>query len=112
MIRIGIWFKDREWGERVADTILANSNTDIPVKYVKSGNKFYFEFTNITIDIIPTIEGSCGRRFDTIYLQEGIDEDFCRKIIYPTLMYRMFNHSPQIKILTNNDIINFCKKVI
>ena len=93
MIRIGIWFKDCEWGEHVANTILANNNTNTHIRYIKHGNTFHFEFTNITIDIIPTIEGCCGRRFDIIYLQEGIDEDFCRKIIYPTLMYRMFNHS-------------------
>ena len=93
MIRIGIWFKDRECGERVANTILANSNMNTHIRYIKSGNKFHFEFTNITIDIIPTIEGCCGSRFDIIYLQEGINEDFCRKIIYPTLTHRMFNHS-------------------
>ena len=93
MIYIGIWYKYYKWGKCVAETILANSNTSTCTRCIQHDNKFHFEFANTVIDIIPAIKGSRGYKFDIIYLQEGIDEDFCHTTIYPTLMHRMFNHS-------------------
>lgn len=107
MIKCGIWFKDYRWGERIAEAILKNSSKDMLIRCTKSGHKFHFEFTDIVVDIIPAIDNCRGHKFDMIYLQEGIDDKFCRMIIVPCLMRRMTSDVPPIRVLQDEEVDNF-----
>lgn len=107
MIKIGIYFQDRQWGKRVADAIFTNKNENIFIRGYQSSCKFHFEFKDVTIDIIPAINSSRGYKFDIIYLQDEIDIDAYHTIILPCLMYRMTSDIPPIKILTDEEIDNF-----
>ena len=49
---------------------------------------------NIVIDIIPAIERMRGHRFDSIYIEAGIDKDFYCDIIAPHLIRNIDIETP------------------
>lgn len=92
-LRIGIYYKDKEWAEQKCKEICneiennSYSGTCIVDRWdliIYLGNGSYIKF-------LPASEHCRGNKFNRIYYQKGIEEDVLFQIIYPTLM----NRSPQ-----------------
>jgi len=93
-IRIGIFYNNKEWAEQKLEEIykdIANSNGSGTCRRLRCegigmidlGNGSYIKF-------VPADDHSRGHRFNRIYYQEGVDEEFLIHRVYPALL----NHSP------------------
>lgn len=80
---IGIFYKDREWRDKIFNDIVRVEDIDRKMKDVLfiGGNVIYF---------LPENENSRGRRFDEIYIQDGLSDDFVQQVIMPMALPHTF----------------------
>lgn len=74
--RIGIYYKDREWGERVFMVIKDSLPEDIIAKARISRNEMSLLLKDGSfVKIVSADDSSRGYKWDLCYMQEGIDID-------------------------------------
>lgn len=85
--RIGIYYKDREWGEKVFMDIKENLPEDIIARTRISRNDMSLLLKDGSfVKIAPADEKSRGYKWDLCYMQEGIDVNIYHVVISRSLL--------------------------
>lgn len=95
-IRIGIFYKTKEWADRKCEEIYGElvdySDSGTCRRYTTNDNNMIIDLGNGSyIKFVPADDRSRGHKFNRIYYQEGVNEEmiYCR--IYPAL----YNPKPE-----------------
>jgi len=85
--RIGIYYKDREWGERVFMDVKENLPEDVIVQARIGRNDTSLLLKDGSfVKLVPADERSRGWKWDLCYMQEGIDLDTYHVVILRSLL--------------------------
>ena len=104
--RIGIYYKDREWGERVFMDIKETLPEDVIAKvYTSIRDMSLLLKDGSFVKVVPVNESSRGWKWDLCYMQEGIDMDTYQVIILRSLISTPFGNDA-IVIKNADDIFH------
>ena len=85
--RIGIYYKDREWGEKVFMDIRESLPEDVIVRtYISRNDMSLLLKDGSFVKAVPADERSRGYKWDLCYMQEGIDLDTYHVAILRSLL--------------------------
>lgn len=80
--RVGIWYHNRAWADRLFEEIVKNIPQEAIVGCVKnSSTKSITLIDGSRIDFIPSKDCSRGYKFSEVYVQEGIEDDIYMNVI-------------------------------
>lgn len=85
--RIRIWYKDRQWAERIFIWLISAMPEEYISRTVESATELSAIFIDgSTLKMVPARNSSRADRASEIYIQSGIDPDTIKTIISPTLL--------------------------
>ena len=82
---IGVCYRDERWAEELLDEILNQAPENIIEKRMKNGINF---IDGSYIRTFPCTDTCRGRKFNKLYVQEGIDEEYIDTYLRPCLCIR------------------------
>lgn len=83
--RIGIWYQDRNWAEKVFQELIEHMPSEYIVSVRRRGSEMVANFIDGSLlRMIPTNDASRGQRYTELYVQAGIDINIYEKIIAPS----------------------------
>lgn len=86
--RIGIYYKNREWGKECFEHILSKIPQEMIDKIINSKNEMSCRLINgDTIRAVCATESSRGCKFTCAIVQDNINNEIMQKIIYPCISY-------------------------
>lgn len=86
--RIGIYYRDKEWGKRCFKHIVNQIPQEIIDKVINNNNEMSCYLTNgDTIKALRASEGARGFKFTGAIVQDEVTKRVLQKIIYPCIQH-------------------------
>lgn len=88
-LKIGVFYKDSLWRDEIFESLIIALDKNDIVKISKYRLVLYGG--NVIINFIPANDNCRGYKFDRIYYQNGISDDFLDFIIKPQLYSQLIH---------------------
>ena len=103
--RIGIFYRDIEWRNKVWEKLVLSIPTDIIFKSWLNNHEASIYRKDGSIIIFVSIKSGCRQRYDRVYFQPDINDDVLETIVYPCWVVRrpdklvidLVNNAPTIE---------------